>query len=29
VPARELFEKADATKLVIHDAAGTHELPLS
>jgi hypothetical protein len=27
--ARELFEKADATKLVIHDAAGTHELPVS
>ena len=27
--ARELFEKGDATKLVIHDAAGTHELPVS
>jgi hypothetical protein len=27
--ARELFEKGDATKLLIHDAAGAHELPLS
>ena len=27
--ARELFEKGDAAKLVIHDAAGTHELAVS
>jgi hypothetical protein len=27
--AREIFEKGDATKLVIHDAAGIHDLPVS
>jgi hypothetical protein len=27
--ARELFEKGDATNLVVHDAAGRHELPVS
>jgi hypothetical protein len=27
--ARELFENGGATRLVIHDAAGTHELPVS
>ena len=27
--ALEIFEKSDATKLVIHDAAGTDELPVS
>jgi hypothetical protein len=26
---RELFEKGDATKLLIHDAAGTHELAVT
>lgn len=29
LPARELFEKGDATNLVIRDAAGRHELPVS
>jgi hypothetical protein len=29
LPALELFEKGDATKLVVHDAAGTHELPVT
>lgn len=27
--ALELFEKGDATKLLIHDAAGAHELPVT
>jgi hypothetical protein len=27
--ARELFKKGDATKLLVHDAAGTHELAVT